>query len=64
MHHRLLGPTRLPTMVLLDVVAPIYELLVGSKVAEIITTPRVDGRYEHVTVALADTALFLHPGIT
>jgi hypothetical protein len=49
---------------LVDVVAPIYELLVGSKVAEIITVPRVDGRYEHVTVALAKTALFLHPGIT
>ena len=49
---------------LLDVVAPINELLVGSNVAEIVTEPRVAGRYEHVTVAFANTALLMHPGMT
>jgi hypothetical protein len=39
------------------------ELLVGSKVAVITTLPRVDGRYEQVTVALANTALLMHPGM-
>jgi hypothetical protein len=54
---------RLPMTLLLDDVVPMNELSVGSKVAERITEPLVDGRYVQHTVALAETALFLQPGI-
>ena len=39
-----LRPVRPATTLLLDVVAPIYELLVGYKVTVIVTEPRIDGR--------------------
>ena len=40
--YRALGAVRLATTTLLAVVAPISELLVGSRVTDITTEPRVD----------------------
>ena len=46
------------------VVVPMYEAFVGSSVAAILISPRVDGRYEQMAVKEfpALTVLFLQPG--
>ena len=41
-NYRVLRPVRFAMTLLLDVVAPIYELLVGSNVAVIVTEPRAN----------------------
>jgi hypothetical protein len=48
---------------LIVVVVPEYELSVGSKAAEMVIDPLVEGRNEQVAVPPAATAFLVHPGI-